>query len=149
MTLYWYPRCRDALNTNIMYWWDQASSETYWGERRAADGRRAEWRGVARHNGVLGTGKRAQSDSKGRQSPSLFQNGNRCWQWPTHRAWHKQWAQCGVIKEFGKDFHKMQLVRGGTYIACKGRCRKTHLKPQQPLSGMIFTNVLIRGILSD
>jgi len=35
------------------------------------------------------------------------------WQKPTHRSKFKQCTQCGVVKEFGKHFHKMQLGRGG------------------------------------
>jgi len=35
------------------------------------------------------------------------------WQKPTRRAKYKQCAQCRVVKEFGKDFHKTQLGRGG------------------------------------
>jgi len=62
------------------------------------------------------------------------------WQRPTRRAKCKQCAQCGVVKEFGKDFHKTQLGRGGRCLACKGGIRTTNLKPQHPLIGMIFTN---------
>jgi len=62
------------------------------------------------------------------------------WQKPTRRAKCKQCAQCEAVKEFGKDFHKMQLVRGGKCLACKGGRRMTYLKPQQPLIGMICTN---------
>ena len=32
---------------------------------------------------------------------------------PTRRARCKQCAQCKAVKEFGKNLHKMQLVRGG------------------------------------
>jgi len=32
------------------------------------------------------------------------------WQKPTRREKFKQCAQCGVVKEFGKDLHKTQLV---------------------------------------
>jgi len=64
-----------------------------------------------------------------------------CWQKPTRRAKCKQFAQCRVVKEFGKDFHKTQLGRGGRCLACKGGNRTTNLKPQQPLIGIIFTNV--------
>jgi len=42
------------------------------------------------------------------------------WQKPTRRAKCKQCAQCGVVKEFGKDFHKTQLGQGGRCLACKG-----------------------------
>jgi len=59
------------------------------------------------------------------------------WQKPTHRAKCKQCAQCGVVKEFGKDFHKMQLGRCGRCLACKGGIRTTKQKPQQPLIGII------------
>jgi len=62
------------------------------------------------------------------------------WQKPTRRAKCKQCAQCGVVKEFGKDFHKTQLGRSGRCLACKGGIRTTNLNPQQPLIGMIFTN---------
>jgi len=34
------------------------------------------------------------------------------WQKPTRQAKCKQCAQCGVVKEFGKDFHMTQLGRG-------------------------------------
>jgi len=62
------------------------------------------------------------------------------WQKPTRRAWCKQCARCGIVKEFGEDFHKMQLGRGGECLACKGGSRMTNQKSQQPLIGMIFTN---------
>jgi len=62
------------------------------------------------------------------------------WQKPTRRAWCKQCVRCGIVKEFGKVFHKMQLGRVGECLACNGRSRATNLKPQQPLIGMIFTN---------
>jgi len=62
------------------------------------------------------------------------------WQKPTRRAKCKQCAQCGVIKEFDKDFHKTQLGRGGRCLACTEGIRTTNLKPQRPLIGMIFTN---------
>jgi len=42
------------------------------------------------------------------------------WQKPTRPAWCKQCARCGIVKEYGKDFHKMQLGRGGECLACKG-----------------------------
>jgi len=58
----------------------------------------------------------------------------------TRRAWCKQCARCGIVKDFGKDFHKMQLGRGGECLACKGGSRTTNQKPQQLLIGMIFTN---------
>jgi len=41
------------------------------------------------------------------------------WQKPTRRAKCKQCAQCEVVQEFGKDFHKTQLGRGGRCLACK------------------------------
>jgi len=62
------------------------------------------------------------------------------WQKPTRRAWCKQCARCGIVKEFGKDFHKMQLGRGGECLACKGGSRTTNQNPHQPLIGMIFSN---------
>jgi len=31
------------------------------------------------------------------------------WQKPTRRAWCKQYSQCGIVKEYGKDSHKMHL----------------------------------------
>jgi len=62
------------------------------------------------------------------------------WQKPTDRPKCKQCAQCGVVKKFGKDFHKTQLGRSGRCLACKGGIRTTNLSPQQPLIGMIFTN---------
>ena len=64
------------------------------------------------------------------------------WQKPTRRAKCKQCAQCGAVKEFGKDFHKMQWGRGGRCLACRGEIQTTKQKPQQPgpLIGMIFTN---------
>jgi len=40
----------------------------------------------------------------------------------------------------GKDFHKMQLGRGGECLARKGGSQTTNQKPQQPLISMIFTN---------
>jgi len=51
-------------------------------------------------------------------------------------------AMCTVriVKEHGKDFHKIQLGRGGEYLACKGGSRTTTQTPQQPLIGMIFTS---------
>ena len=62
------------------------------------------------------------------------------WQTPTRQAWCKQCARCGIVKEYGKDFHKMQLGRGGECLTCKGGSRTTNQNPQQPLIGMIFTN---------
>jgi len=51
-----------------------------------------------------------------------------------------QSARCGIVMGYGKDFHKMQLGRGGECLACKGGSRTTNQNPQQPLIGMIFTN---------
>ena len=62
------------------------------------------------------------------------------WQKPTRRAWCKQCARCGIVKEFDKDFHKMQLSRGGECLACKGGSQTTNQNPQQPFVGMIFTS---------
>ena len=62
------------------------------------------------------------------------------WQKLTRRAKCKQCAQCGVVKEFDKDFHKMQRGRGGRCLACKGGIRTTKQKLQQPLISMIFTS---------
>jgi len=62
------------------------------------------------------------------------------WQKPTCRAWCKQCARCGIVKEFGKDFHSMQLGRWGKCLACKVGSRTMNLKPQQPLIGMIFNH---------
>jgi len=62
------------------------------------------------------------------------------WQKPTRQAWRKQCARCGIVKEFGQDFHKMQLGRGGKCLACKGGSRATNQNPQQPLISMICTN---------
>jgi len=74
-----------------------------------------------------------------RQHEPEFESA-RWWQKPTRRAKCRQCAQCGVVKEFGKDFHKTQLGRGGRCLACKGVIRTTNLKPQQPLISIIFTN---------
>jgi len=73
------------------------------------------------------------------------------WQKPTRRAWCKQCARCRIVKEYGKDFHKMQLGRGGECLTCKGGNRTTNRNPQQPLIGMIFTNADLRyaGRLDD
>jgi len=54
------------------------------------------------------------------------------WQKPTRRAWCKQCARCGIVKEFGKNFHKMQQGRGGECLACKGGSQTTKQNPQQP-----------------
>jgi len=74
------------------------------------------------------------------QHEQEFENAG-WWPKPTRRAWCKQCARCGIVKEFGKDFHPMQLGRDGECLACKGGSRTKNLKPQQPLIGMIFTNV--------
>ena len=42
-------------------------------------------------------------------------------------------------------FHKMQLGRGGKCKACKGGGRKRNQNPQQPLIGMILTNLKSAG----
>ena len=63
------------------------------------------------------------------------------WQKPTRRAWCQQCVRCGIVKEYCKDFHQMQLGRGGECFTCKGGSRTTNQNPQQPLIGMIFTNV--------
>ena len=52
----------------------------------------------------------------------------------------KQCAQCRVVKELDKVFHKMQLSQEGKCKVCKGGRRTRNLKPQQPLIGMMFTN---------
>jgi len=62
------------------------------------------------------------------------------WQKPTRRAKCKQCARCGIVKEFGKHLHKMQLGRGGEYLACKGGSQTTNQNPQQLLIGIIFTH---------
>jgi len=64
------------------------------------------------------------------------------WQKSTRQARCKkcvQW-QCEVVKEINKDFHKMQLGRGGQYSACKGGSRTINQTQQKPLIDMIFTN---------
>ena len=48
---------------------------------------------------------------------------------PTRRAWCKQCARCGIVKEYGKDFHQMQLGRGGECLACKEGSRTTNPEP--------------------
>ena len=63
------------------------------------------------------------------------------WQKPTRRTWCKQCARCEIVKEFHKDFHEMQLGRGGKCLACKGGSQMMNSTPQQPLIGIIFTNV--------
>jgi len=55
-------------------------------------------------------------------------------------AWCKQCTRCGIVKEVGEDFHKMQLGRGGECLACKGGSRTTNQNPQQQLIGIIFIN---------
>ena len=57
-----------------------------------------------------------------------------------HAEREKQFARCGIVKEFGKDFHKMQLGRGGECLACKDGTQTTIQNQQQQLIGMIFTN---------
>jgi len=47
-------------------------------------------------------------------------------------------------QEACKDLYKIQLDRGGKCQACKEWSRKTNLKPQQPLIGMIYTNADLR-----
>jgi len=54
----------------------------------------------------------------GKHEPE-FENAG-WWQKPTCRAWCKQCARCGIVKEFGKDFHPMQLGQGGECLACIG-----------------------------
>ena len=86
---------------------------------------------------------------RGQHEPEFESAG---WQQkPTRRANCKQCAQCRVVKEFGKDFHKTQLGRGGRCLVSKGGIRTTNLKPQQPLISMIFTKTDRRyaGILDD
>jgi len=75
---------------------------------------------------------------RGQHEPEFESAG--WWQKPTCRAWCKQCARCGIVKEYGKDFHKMQLGQGGECLACKGWSLTTNQNPQQPLIGMIFTN---------
>jgi len=48
------------------------------------------------------------------------------WQKPTRQAWCKQCARCGIVKEYGEDFHKMQLGRGGKCFTYKGGSRTTN-----------------------
>jgi len=56
------------------------------------------------------------------------------WQKPTRRAWCKQCARCGIIKEYGKDFHKMQRGRGeGTSRA--ERTTQVVVEARQHLNG--------------
>jgi len=62
------------------------------------------------------------------------------WQKPKRRAWCRQCSRCGIVKEFGKNFHTMQLGRGGECLACKGGSWTTNQNPQQPLIGVILTN---------
>ena len=62
------------------------------------------------------------------------------WQKPTRRAWCKQCARCGIVKEYGKNFHKI----GGECLTCEGGSRTTNQNPQQPLIVMIFTNADLR-----
>jgi len=79
-----------------------------------------------------------QSWWSGQHEPEFESAG--WWQKPTSRSWCKQCARCWIVKEYGKDFHKMQLGRGGECLACKGGSRTTNQNPQQLLIGMIFTN---------
>ena len=69
------------------------------------------------------------------------------WQKPTRQTWCKQCARCGILKEFGKDFHKMQLGRGGEFLACKGGSRtiKTHSSHWSAW----FSPMQTRGMLAD
>jgi len=73
------------------------------------------------------------------QQESEFESAG-WWQKPTRQAWCKQCARCGIVKEFVKDFDKMQLGRSGKCLACKGGSRTTNQNPQQLLIGMIFNN---------
>jgi len=70
-----------------------------------------------------------------RQHESEFESAG-WWQKPTRRAWCKQCARCGIINEFGKDFHKMQLGRDGECLVCKGGSRTTNQTSQLPLIGI-------------
>ena len=58
------------------------------------------------------------SSWSGQHEPEFESEG--WWQKPTRRAWCKQCARCGIVKEYDKDFHKMQLGPGGECLACKG-----------------------------
>jgi len=62
------------------------------------------------------------------------------WQKPTRRAWCKQCARCGIVKEYCKDFHKTELGRGGECLTCNGGSQTKNQNPQQPLIGIILTN---------
>ena len=99
--------------------------------------------------GTSFVGKVRDVRQSGQHEPE-FENAG-WWQKPTHGARCKQCEQCGVVKEFGKDFHKMQLGRGGKCLAYKGGSRTTSQTPHQPLIGMIFTNANPRyaGRLND
>jgi len=86
---------------------------------------------------------------RGQHEPEFKSAG--WWQKPTRRVCCKKCARCGIVKELGTDFHKMQLGRGGECLACKGGSRTTNQNSQQPLIGMIFTNADPRyaGRLND
>jgi len=70
------------------------------------------------------------------------------WQKPTRRAWCKQCARCGIVKEYGKDFHKMQLGRGGECLTCKGGSRTTNKTHSSHWSAW-FPPMQTRGMLAD
>jgi len=91
-------------------------------------------------NEELGDSESIRHVSRGKEVPINFLTLVRYISKPTPQAWCKQCARCGIVKEFGKDFHKMQLGRGGECLACKGGSRTTNQTPQQLLIGMIFTN---------
>jgi len=42
----------------------------------------------------------------GQHEPQFESTG--WWQKPTRQVWCKQCARCGIVKEYGKDFHKMR-----------------------------------------
>jgi len=56
----------------------------------------------------------------GQHVPEFESAGCQWWKKPTRRAWCKQCVKCGIVKEFGRDFHKMQVGRGGECFVCKG-----------------------------
>jgi len=120
--------------------------------KKAAATRRRLIEQVAVNMHTMGTsfvGKVRDVRQSGQHEPEFESAG--WWQKPTHGARCKQCEQCGVVKEFGKDFHKMQLGRGGKCLAYKGGSRTTSQTPHQPLIGMIFTNANPRyaGRLND
>ena len=80
-------------------------------------------------------------------STSQFESAG-WWQKLTHRSKFKQCTQCGVVKEFGKDFHKMQLGRGCESLACKGGSRTTNQNHSSHWSAW-FSPMQTRGILED